>query len=69
MSDEITITFNDLGLPDTLLASLLAVGYETPTPIQAATIPVLLSGMLTLAHDHDSLDAHWVSPRDQWARL
>ena len=44
MSDENTITFNDLGLPDTLLASLLAVGYETPTPIQAATIPSLLEG-------------------------
>ena len=44
MSDEITITFNDLGLPDTLLASLSAVGYETPTPIQAATIPPLLEG-------------------------
>ena len=44
MSDEITITFNDLGLPDTLLASLLSVGYETPTPIQAATIPPLLEG-------------------------
>ena len=44
MSDEITITFNDLGLPDTLLASLLAVGYENPTPIQAATIPPLLEG-------------------------
>ena len=44
MSDEITITFNDLGLPDSLLASLLAVGYETPTPIQAATIPPLLEG-------------------------
>lgn len=44
MSDEITITFNDLGLPDTLLASLQAVGYETPSPIQAATIPPLLEG-------------------------
>ncbi len=44
MSDEIAITFNDLGLPDSLLASLSAVGYENPTPIQAATIPPLLEG-------------------------
>jgi len=36
--------FNDLGLPDTLLQALAAVGYESPSPIQAATIPPLLAG-------------------------
>jgi ATP-dependent RNA helicase DeaD len=36
--------FADLGLPDALLRALADVGYESPSPIQAATIPVLLSG-------------------------
>ncbi|HEX7047953.1 MAG TPA: DEAD/DEAH box helicase [Gammaproteobacteria bacterium] len=36
--------FADLGLPDTLLKALAAVGYETPSPIQARTIPPLLAG-------------------------
>ena len=38
------IPFNALGLPDALLATLTEVGYETPSPIQAATIPPLLAG-------------------------
>jgi ATP-dependent RNA helicase DeaD len=38
------IRFADLGLPDSLLQSLAAVGYEQPSPIQAATIPPLLAG-------------------------
>jgi len=37
-------TFRDLGLAEALLATLAEVGYETPSPIQAATIPPLLSG-------------------------
>jgi ATP-dependent RNA helicase DeaD len=37
-------TFADLGLSDTLLATLAEVGYESPSPIQAATIPPLLEG-------------------------
>ncbi len=36
--------FTELGLPDTLLRALAEVGYETPSPIQAATIPPLLAG-------------------------
>ncbi|WP_372012983.1 DEAD/DEAH box helicase [Pseudoxanthomonas sp. 10H] len=36
--------FGDLGLPEPLLAALAAVGYESPSPIQAATIPALLAG-------------------------
>jgi len=37
-------SFGELGLPQPLLAALTEVGYETPSPIQAATIPALLSG-------------------------
>ena len=43
-ADTPTTTFADLGLPDSLLVALREVGYETPSPIQAATIPALLAG-------------------------
>ncbi len=38
------LKFSDLGLSDSVLKGLKAVGYETPSAIQAATIPVLLEG-------------------------
>ena len=37
-------SFRDLGLSDAVLLALADVGYESPSPIQAQTIPVLLSG-------------------------
>lgn len=37
-------TFADLGLTDAVLAAVTSVGYEVPSPIQAATIPPLLDG-------------------------
>ena len=37
-------TFSELGLGEPLLATLAELGYESPTPIQAATIPALLDG-------------------------
>ncbi|HAS31659.1 MAG: ATP-dependent RNA helicase [Microbacterium sp.] len=37
-------TFSDLGLSDPVLKALREIGYETPSAIQAATIPTLLSG-------------------------
>lgn len=39
-----TVSFKDLALSDALLKALDEVGYETPSPVQAATIPVLLEG-------------------------
>ena len=39
-----TSGFDDLGLDDRLLRTLRQLGYESPTPIQAATIPLLLGG-------------------------
>jgi ATP-dependent RNA helicase DeaD len=36
--------FRELGLTDPILEALSAVGYETPTPIQARTIPVMMAG-------------------------
>ena len=38
------MTFKDLNLMPQLLANVRRSGYETPTPIQAATIPLVLSG-------------------------
>lgn len=36
--------FGDLGLGEALTKTLDAVGYEAPSPIQAATIPLILDG-------------------------
>jgi ATP-dependent RNA helicase DeaD len=46
---ESVTTFRDLGLSPALLKSVLAVGYEEPTPIQLQTIPVLLEGKDVIA--------------------
>jgi len=43
-SIENSASFRDLGLSDEVLLALADVGYESPSPIQAQTIPVLLSG-------------------------
>jgi ATP-dependent RNA helicase DeaD len=43
-SIENTASFRDLNLSDAVLRALADVGYESPSPIQAQTIPVLLSG-------------------------
>src|SRR5580765_2345545 len=49
MSDDATtpdegVTFAALGLDPRVLEAVHDVGYETPSPIQAATIPALLDG-------------------------
>jgi ATP-dependent RNA helicase DeaD len=45
LSDEAaTPTFADLGLDDKVLKAVTDLGYESPSPIQAATIPALLAG-------------------------
>ncbi|WP_237749590.1 DEAD/DEAH box helicase [Streptomyces sp. SS] len=43
-SDEPTITFGDLGLPEGVVRKLAQNGVTTPFPIQAATIPDALAG-------------------------
>ncbi|RPI15709.1 MAG: DEAD/DEAH box helicase [Lysobacterales bacterium] len=42
--DAAAASFADLDLSAPVLQALAAVGYESPSPIQAATIPVLLAG-------------------------
>ncbi|WP_067688073.1 DEAD/DEAH box helicase [Nocardia jejuensis] len=37
-------SFADLGIDDRILRAIADVGYESPSPIQAATIPPLLAG-------------------------
>ncbi len=46
MSDDnnIPTSFSDLNLSQPVLNALIKVGYENPSPIQAATIPLLLKG-------------------------
>ena len=46
MSEETTplLSFRDLGIIEPILKSLKEVGYETPSPIQAQTIPFILEG-------------------------
>jgi ATP-dependent RNA helicase DeaD len=41
---DTTPTFADLGLSDQVLKAIREIGYETPSAIQAATIPTLLDG-------------------------
>ncbi|GAB1595736.1 DEAD/DEAH box helicase [Lysobacter claricitrinus] len=43
-NEPVTPNFSDLELGAPLLRALADVGYETPSPIQAATIPPLLAG-------------------------
>ncbi|NUP74996.1 MAG: DEAD/DEAH box helicase, partial [Sinomonas sp.] len=43
-TEERGVLFTDLGIDDRILTALREVGYETPSPIQAATIPLLLEG-------------------------
>ncbi len=44
MSDSSVIAFAQLGLATPVLQSVEEVGYETPSPIQAESIPPLLAG-------------------------
>ncbi|MFJ7750316.1 DEAD/DEAH box helicase [Arthrobacter sp. NPDC097144] len=43
-AEENQVLFTDLGLDSRVLQALVDVGYEKPSPIQAATIPLLLEG-------------------------
>ena len=52
MNTDSKITFNDLCLDDVLLKALDDVGYETPTPIQEKTIPLMLQGRDVLGQAH-----------------
>ncbi|MDC0358137.1 DEAD/DEAH box helicase [Oligoflexia bacterium] len=43
-SDNISLSFAELGLPADMTSLLSEIGYECPTPIQAKSIPFLLAG-------------------------
>jgi len=43
-TEPAAMTFSDLGLSAPVLKALKDIGYETPSAIQAATIPTLLAG-------------------------
>ena len=44
MTSEAVVPFSELELSVPILKALNDVGYETPSPIQAETIPLLLEG-------------------------
>ncbi len=48
-TSQLKLSFSALGLSDEVLKAVTDAGYETPTPIQAAAIPVMLSGVDLLA--------------------
>ena len=41
---DTTPSFEELGITGPVLAAIRDLGYETPSPIQVATIPPLLAG-------------------------
>ncbi len=43
-TEQEPLRFADLGLAEQVMAAVSEVGYESPSPIQAATIPALLAG-------------------------
>jgi ATP-dependent RNA helicase DeaD len=43
-SNDAPVSFDSLGLPETLLSALKSIGFENSTDIQAKTIPPLLAG-------------------------
>jgi ATP-dependent RNA helicase DeaD len=43
-TEQEPLRFADLGLAEPVMAAVSEVGYESPSPIQAATIPALLAG-------------------------
>ncbi|MCB1383373.1 MAG: DEAD/DEAH box helicase [Notoacmeibacter sp.] len=64
-------TFHDLGLAEPVLKAVLAEGYETPTPIQQKSIPVMLTGrdVLGIAQTGTGKTAAFVLPQlDRLAR-
>ena len=51
MSDTPIPSFSDLNIPAPILKALKDVGYEAPSPIQAATIPLLMEGRDVLGQE------------------
>lgn len=43
-TNDLPTSFDDLGLNEDILKAVKSVGYETPSPIQAATIPAIIAG-------------------------
>ena len=50
LNTDVPTTFENLELPTNLLSTLTALGYQHPTPVQAASIPHLLTGKDLLGH-------------------
>jgi ATP-dependent RNA helicase DeaD len=44
MSQDQSVSFDQLSLPETIVSAIKSIGYEKPSPIQATCIPLLLQG-------------------------
>lgn len=49
MQESVEVSFRDLNLPEWLIERIAAAGYTSPTPIQAAAIPEVRSGVDVVA--------------------
>jgi superfamily II DNA/RNA helicase len=58
------MSFADLGLSDELLQSVIAAGYDTPTPIQAQAIPsvLMMRDLIGIAQTGTGKTASFVLP-------
>lgn len=65
-------TFKDLGVIDSLCEACVALGYKTPTPIQAEAIPLALQGrdLIGLAETGSGKTAAFSIPilQGMWSR-
>ena len=52
INEEPTITFDDLGLKSDILKAVKSAGFTAPSPIQAAAMPVVLSGRDIVGQAH-----------------
>ena len=50
--EEVTITFDELGLKQELLKSIKFAGFTTPSPIQAQAIPIVIQGQDIVGQAH-----------------
>ena len=64
MTDQespVSVTFQDLDLPEPILRALNDIGYETPSPIHAETIPTLLEWQPVSSPALEALQTAWAT--------
>ena len=49
MTESRTMTFNDLQIINPILKAIELANYDTPTPVQTETIPLILEGKISVS--------------------